>query len=72
MSRDDALAIAHSAHKSEGEAVILTTDKASAIDLRDRLALTGLATLCRAPAYFSNDAGVRVSLCGVGLCGLCC
>ena len=37
------LSVAHAAHKSGGEAVVLTTDKATANEIRDKLALYGLS-----------------------------
>ena len=43
VSRDDALAIAHSAHKDSGEAVIMKTDKATANGIVSELELYGLS-----------------------------
>ena len=43
VTRKSALSVAHAAHKSGGEAVVLTTDKATANEIRDKLALYGLS-----------------------------
>ena len=43
VTRKSALAVAHAAHKSGGEAVVLTTDKATANSIQSKLVLYGLS-----------------------------